>query len=135
MIIDTVNDVAECKYVDCPPFPIDYRRTSNQVPVMDELGTPIHHAQAYLQDTICKIENLEYYYDTKVQGQGSRIGQKSAVHFDSASTARNAISDAEGDNTAPVPNTGMSTRWVPPSSVNEETDDYHSQGLREDGNL
>ncbi len=24
MIIDTVNDVAKCKYLDCPPFPIDY---------------------------------------------------------------------------------------------------------------
>ena len=58
MIIDTVDDVAECKYLDCPPFPIDYRRTSNQVPVMDEPGAPIHHTQAYLQDTIHKIENL-----------------------------------------------------------------------------
>jgi hypothetical protein len=24
MIIDTVDNVAECKYLDCPPFPIDY---------------------------------------------------------------------------------------------------------------
>ncbi len=83
MTIDTVDDVAECKYLDCPPFPIDYRRTSNQVPVIDEPGTPIHHAQAYLQDTIREIENLEHYYDTKVQGQGLRLGQKGAVHFDS----------------------------------------------------
>jgi len=130
MIIDTVDDVAECKYLDCPPFPIDYWCTSNQVPVMDEPGTPIHHAQAYLQDTICKIENLEHYYDTKVQGQGKRLCQKGAVHFNLASTVFNAISDAEGYNTASVPNTGMSTRWVPPSSVNEEADDYHSQVLR-----
>jgi len=68
MIIDTVDDVAECKYLDCPPFPIDCRRTLNQIPVMDEPGAPIHHAQAYLQDTIREIENLEHYYDTKVQG-------------------------------------------------------------------
>ncbi len=27
MIIDTVNNVAECKHLNCPPFPIDYRCT------------------------------------------------------------------------------------------------------------
>jgi hypothetical protein len=24
MIINTVDNVAKCKYLDCPPFPIDY---------------------------------------------------------------------------------------------------------------
>ena len=104
----------------------------HQVPVMDEPGTPIHHTQAYLHDTICKIENLEHYYDSKVQGQGSRLGQKGAVHFDLALTVRDAISDAESYNIVSVPNTDMSTHWVPLSSVNEETDDYYSQVLRED---
>jgi hypothetical protein len=72
MIIDTVDDVAECKYLECPPFPIDHRRTSNQVTVMDEPSVPVHHAHGYFQQAICEIENLEQYYDTKVQGQGSR---------------------------------------------------------------
>jgi hypothetical protein len=72
MIIDTVNDMAECKYLECPPFPIDYRRTSNQVPVMDEPSVPVHHAHTYFQQTIRKIENLEQYYDTKVQGATNR---------------------------------------------------------------
>ncbi len=27
MIIITVDNVAECKYLDCPPFPMDYRHT------------------------------------------------------------------------------------------------------------
>jgi hypothetical protein len=47
MIIDTVDDVAECKYLKCPPFPIDYRRTLNQVPVMDELSAPVHFARRF----------------------------------------------------------------------------------------
>jgi len=92
MIIDTVNDVAECKYLECPPFPIDYRRTSNQVPVMDEPSVPVHHAHTYFQQTIHDIENLEQYYDSKVQGQGSRSRVKSAVRFKSTSAGRDAIS-------------------------------------------
>ena len=76
MIIDTVDDMAECKCLKCPPFPIDHRRTSNQVPVMDEPSVPVHHAHGYFQQMIRKIENLEQYYETKVQGQGSRAREK-----------------------------------------------------------
>jgi hypothetical protein len=87
MIIDTVDDVAECKYLDCPPFPIDYQRTSNQVPAMDEPSVPVHHARPHFLETIREIENLEQYYDTKVLGQGSSIDKNSVVHFGSASAA------------------------------------------------
>jgi hypothetical protein len=135
MIIDTVDDAAECKYLECPPFPIDYRRTSNQVPVMDEPSVPVHHVHGYFQQTIREIENLEHYYDTKVQGQGSRAREKYAVCFESTSAGRDAVSDVESVNTVSTPKTDMSTRWVPPSSVTEETDDYHSQVLGEDGYL
>ena len=65
MIIDTVDDVAECKYLDCPPFPIDYRRTSNQVPVMDEPSVLVHHAHGFLQQRIRKIENLKQYFKAR----------------------------------------------------------------------
>ncbi len=84
---------------------------------------------------IREIENIEQYYDTKVQGQGSRAHEKSAVRFESTSAGRDAVSDVESVNTATTPKTDMSTHWVPPSSVIEETDDYHSQVLGEDGYL
>jgi hypothetical protein len=135
MIINTVDDVAECKYLDCPPFPIDYRRTLNHVPVMDEPSVPVHHACPHLSETIREIKNLERYYDAKVQAQGSRKIQNSAVHFGSVSMARDAVSDVDRVATAPTPKTDMSSHWVPPSSVHEETEDYHSQVLREDGYL
>jgi hypothetical protein len=35
MILDLVDNLAECKHLDCPPFPIEFRRTSNHVPVSD----------------------------------------------------------------------------------------------------
>jgi hypothetical protein len=46
MILDLVDEVVECKYLDCPPFPVDFRRTLNHVlSIMDDQsGTPAHHA-------------------------------------------------------------------------------------------
>ncbi len=135
MIINTVDNVAKCKYLNCPPFPIDYQRMLNHVPVMDKLSAPVNHAPPHLSETIQEIENLERYYYAKVQAQGSRTNQNSAVHFGSKSAARDAVSDVDSVATAPTPNTDMSSRWVPPSSVQKETDDYHFQVLGEDGYL
>jgi hypothetical protein len=87
-----------------------------------------------LQD-IQEIENLEQYYNTKVQAQGLRIKQNSAEHFGSGFAACDAVSDVDIVSTAPTPKTDMSSRWVPPSSVHKETDDYYSQVLEEDGYL
>jgi hypothetical protein len=70
-----------------------------------------------------------------VQGQGLRAHEKSAVRFESTSAGRDAISDVESVNTVSTPKTAMSTRWVPPCSVIDDTDDYHSQVLGEDGYL
>jgi hypothetical protein len=102
---------------------------------MDELSVPVHHARTYLLETIQEIEHLEQYYDAKVLGQGSMIHQKGAVHFDSLSAARNAVSDIDSIETALIPNMALSTRWVLPNSVNEATDNYHNQVMREDGYL
>ena len=72
MIMDLVDEVVECKYLDCPPFPVDFCRTSNHIPVMDDGGTPIHHASSYIQ-LIQEIKNLECYYDAKVVAGSPRI--------------------------------------------------------------
>jgi hypothetical protein len=45
MILDLVDEVVDFRYLDCPPFPVDFRRTSNHVPVLDEpSNTSAHHA-------------------------------------------------------------------------------------------
>ena len=81
MIMDLVDKVVECKYLNCLPFPVDFLRTSNHVPVMDKGGTPIHHASSYIQ-LIDKINNLECYYDAKVMAGSTRIAQTDlSVHF------------------------------------------------------
>jgi hypothetical protein len=135
MIINTVDNVAECKYLDCPPFPIDYQCTLNQVPAMDKPSVPVHHARPHFLEMIRKIENLKHYYDAKVLGQGLLVTKNSAVHFGSASAARDAVSDNDSVETPSHSHMALSSHWVPPTSATKETDGYHDQVLREDGYL
>ena len=117
MIMDFVNKVVECKYLDCPPFPLDFCRTSNHVPVMDDRGTPIHHASLYVQ-LLQEIKNLERYYDTKVMTGSPRIDkQDQSVHFGTKLTTRDADIDAVSMETDTSPDTGLQACWVPPSGL------------------
>jgi hypothetical protein len=135
MILDLVHNLAECKYLDCPAFPIDYRRTSNHVPVMDEPSATVQVAE--LAKIIEKLTNLERYYEAKVQA-GSSVGNigKLAVHFGTKSAANAAIIDSDSVNSAVRPRKGITHRWVPPASVHEDNVDHQfSSVLREDGAL
>jgi hypothetical protein len=55
MILDFVEGMAECKHLDCPPFPIDYRRTSNHVPVISVL---VHHIVPHEEMILKEIQIL-----------------------------------------------------------------------------
>jgi hypothetical protein len=84
MILDLVDEVVDCKYLDCPPFPVDFCQTSNHMPVMDKpRDTPVHHASSYTQ-LIKELENIERYYEARVLVSGSMLPYKApAVHFGS----------------------------------------------------
>jgi hypothetical protein len=133
MILDLVDNLAECKYLDCPAFPIDFRRTLNHVPVTDEPSTPVQFAK--LAMIIQQIVHLKRYYEAKVQASSSRMPPgEPAEHFGTKSAARAALIDSDSVHSAVSPGKGMAHRWVPPASVHEDDDDYHSV-LREDGSL
>jgi hypothetical protein len=87
-IVDLNDDVVQCKKLDCPPFNIDFRRTSITVPIMDEPSekTKVHFAETY-KHVIKDIENLEQFFDAKVLAIGSkRKSETTAVHFGSKPT-------------------------------------------------
>jgi hypothetical protein len=133
-ILDFVDMVVECKYLDCLPFPIDFRRTSNHVPVMDEPDASVQVMQ--FNDVVHEIENLECYYDAKVQAGGSKImTQTPAVHFGTKLAARAAVSDSGSVDSAMYPSGRIGARWVLPSSVYEDENDYPSSVLGEDSYL
>ena len=80
MIIDLVDNVAECQHLNCPPFTIDFRCTSNHVPVMDESSA---HAKVHKFDrlihVIKEIDNLEHFYYAKVLAAGSKVNSKTSL--------------------------------------------------------
>jgi hypothetical protein len=109
MIMDLVDEVVECKYLNCPPFPVDFCRTSNHVPVRDDRGTPIHHASSYVQQ-INKIKNLERYYNAKVMAGSTKVNQSNlSIHFGTKSPVRTAVVDNNSITTATSPDAIMLT--------------------------
>jgi hypothetical protein len=55
MVIDTLDQVAECPAFDTPPFPIDFRRAMCAVPAVN----------AHYQEIIKEIENIERVFVAK----------------------------------------------------------------------
>ena len=106
MILDLVDNLAECKYLDCPAFPIDFRRTSNHVPVTDEPSTPVQFAES--ATIIQEIIHLKRYYEAKVQAGSLRMRSgEPAVHFGTKSAACAALIDSDSVHSAVRPGKGM----------------------------
>ena len=102
---------------------------------MDDGGTPIHHAASSIQ-IIDEISNIERYYDAKVMAAGSIINkQDQSVHFGTKSPARAADIDTVSVETDASPDASMLKRWVPPSHLPEDANDYPSSALGRDGLL
>jgi len=135
MILDLVDNVANCRHLNCPLFPIDFQCTSKHVPVTDKPDATVNQAKQF-NNLIRNIESLERYYDTKVQASGSQtMHQNQAVHFGSKSAAHAAVSESGSVVHAMHPSGGISPRWVQPTSVYEDDDYYHSSVLGEDSYL
>ncbi len=114
MILDYVDDVAECKHLDCPAFAIDYRRRSNHVPAITENpSVPVHHIGRHVETVLTKLENLECWFHAKVQASSTQPNSAS-VHFRSMSPCRAHASEMDSDSTMPSPDRGIDTQWVPP---------------------
>jgi hypothetical protein len=101
---------------------------------MDELVASVNISQ--YSNVIREMENLKRYYDAKVQaGSSKTTPQTQAVHFGSKSMVRAAVSDLDDISTTTHPLGGFGPRWVPPSSVHEDEDDYPSSVLGKDNYL
>ena len=134
MILDLVDNLAECKYLDCSPFPIDFRQTSNHVPVMDEPSATVRIAES-AKNIIHEITHLERYYEAKVQASSSRSSLPArTVRFGTQSSARAAVIDLGGKHSTANDANVWAHRWVLPTSVYEDDENYNSV-LREDGYL
>jgi hypothetical protein len=127
MILDFVNDVAECKHQDCPPFPMDFWHTSNHVPVTE---APAHHLGPNKTSVLKELLNLEHWCNAKVMAKSSSV-QNLTVYFGSKLRKRAYIPDLDSIITVKSSNSILDDSWVPPSSMPpvDSSDDYHQQFL------
>jgi hypothetical protein len=101
---------------------------------MDKTNTPVQLTK--FRDVVCEIENLECYYNAKVQAGGLRSSNiQSAVHFGTKSAARPAVIDSCSVDLASYHSSGIGAKWVPPSSVHIDDNNYHSSVLGKDSYL
>jgi hypothetical protein len=74
-IIDLSDDVADLRELDAPPFPIEYRRATVHVPVIEEgVDRPVHLSaseSAIIQDVEC-LEAYFLNFDEGMEGTSSR---------------------------------------------------------------
>ncbi len=136
MILDIVDKVVDCRYLDCPLFPVNFCWTLNHVPVMDKkTDTPVNHTTSYLK-LIQEVENLEHYYDAKVMAGSSNVAPKDLfIHFGTWLPMHATVINHDSSSTALHSTANMSTRWVPPSGMPEDYDDYPASVLGKDGLL
>ncbi len=135
MTLDLVDKVVECKYLDCPSFPVDFQRTSNHIPsIMDDQSGTLAHHPASSSECLQEIENLECYYNARVQGCSSLITQNQVMQFGLRPAVHVAARDPNNACMASYPAKDMTTWWVPPPSiVKEDSNDYPASVLRKDG--
>jgi hypothetical protein len=101
---------------------------------MDKTDAPVQLTE--FRDVICEIENLERYYNAKVQaGSSSSSTIHSAVHFGTKSAACPAVIESCSVDLASYHSSGIGHRWVPPSAVHVDDSDYHSSVLGKDSYL
>ena len=108
------------------------------MPIKEKSNAQVNKVTLF-KHVVKKIENLERFYEAKVQAGGSKIIPKSLkVNFGSESVAFPSTCDKDGHVTgSPLfsdDKEDFGSRWVPPNSVNKE-DDYNSSALKKGGHL
>jgi hypothetical protein len=63
MVIDTADQVAECRAFDSPPFTIDFRRAMCAVPAVNEEVAAAN--AAHYHDIVKEVENIEAVFAAK----------------------------------------------------------------------
>ncbi len=120
MIIDTVDYVVEAMHLNCPPFPIDFHCTTKNILAFDDNATTHYVAfkdmHGILQKTNVFIavvcDRIQLANSNKVSNSGRHRHTEAVSNTDSMNTGRS-----------------ITGGWVPPSLVNDTSDDYHNQVL------
>ena len=142
MILDFNDNVVQAKNLDCPPFPIDFRRATKTIPAIKDDKDPKTH---YIE--FKDVQQILQKTDAYIAGVCERIQSvpASTVHPSSATAParvrfdannRSSVSDSDTVTTSnSSTNRSIEHRWVPPPSAHDTTTEYHDQVLGEAGYL
>jgi hypothetical protein len=126
MVIIIVDNVVDTKYLDCPPFPIDFRHATKTLPAIDD-DTTTHYVA--FEDVHGVLKKTNAF----VTGVCDNFQSAKPIYV-SISEMHRPVEAASYSNSV---TTGRSIagQWVPPPSANDTSDDHHNQVLGDAGYL
>ncbi len=126
MIINCVDNVVDAKYLNCPPFPINFCRATKTLPAVDD-DTTTHYVE--FED----VHGILKKTDSFVAGVCNNF-QLAKPNTVSNSKMHRPVEAASNSNSVTT-GRSIAARWVPPPSANDTSDDYHNQVLGDAGYL
>ena len=127
MIIDAADHVAELKALDTSPFPIEYRRATVHVPMIDETNVPVNLAR--YKDVIQEVQNLEKYFADKCAASKPAIlkNGRPRVHFGTSALAPAVPGEftVDGINGGAAASLDNAVQALPANLMNDSISDYH----------
>jgi hypothetical protein len=107
MVINIVDNIVDTKYLNCPPFPINFFCTTKNLPAIND---------GILKKT-----------DTYVAGVRKKF--QSAKPNNVSNSEPHQPVDGVSNFTSVTTGRSIGTRWVPPPSTKDTSDDYHNHIL------
>jgi len=116
MIVDFINNVCQAKHLLCNPFPIDFRRATKSIPVLVDRDAAGH---------VVDFSEVNHVLGT-LRGHFARAAGTPTVDPSGTACQTSVISGT------PPKHVHFGMRWVAPSKLANNTNDYQHQVL---GNL
>jgi hypothetical protein len=132
MIADFVNNVCEAKNLLCNPFPNDFKCTTKSIPVFQESKAASKLHDKEVQHTLHIFGMLKSFYARKdADGKWLHIIKPSP---EGALNPRKCQAPPSGGQSSDRV-VRFGDRWIPPSTLADDTDNYHNQVLGDLGYL
>ncbi len=130
MIINTVNNVVEAKYLVCEPFPINFCCATKYVPAISDDRADICYIE--FKEVLSIIDKTDAYI-AKVYA-GAMLASNKKVHLSELHVHVGQESNSDSMTTIST-SRSMIGCWCPPPSANDTPHDYHNNVLEENGYL
>jgi hypothetical protein len=126
MVIDCIDNLVDAKYLDCPPFLINFCCATKTLPAIDDYTTTHYVEFKDVHGILKKTDSFDTGECNNFQLAKPNTISNSETHWPVEVTS---------NSNSMTTSISIAARWVPPPSANDTSDDYHNQVLGDAGHL